>query len=69
MTYALFVEDALLNYSDRPADKPDTGITLSKATLDSIQLKREQAATSGALRIEGRGLIETFPFWFNIVTP
>ncbi len=79
-TYGLVVENAVLNYSTRPVDKPDARITLSKATLDSIQLKEktlEQAVTAEELKIEGRKeafgefleLIDTFPFWFNIVTP
>ena len=78
--YALMVENAVLNYSVTPAAKPDAKITLSKATLDAIQLKEktiEQAITSGELKIEGRkeafseflGLLDTFEFWFNIVTP
>ena len=37
----------------------------------------EQAIASGDLKIEGRreafgefvGMLDTFPFWFNIVTP
>ena len=64
----------------QPAAKPDAKITLSKATLDAIQLEEktfEQAIASGEVKIEGRkeafteflGLLETFPFWFNIVTP
>ena len=78
--YGLVVENAVLNYSKKPAAKADAGITLSKATLDSIQLKEktiEQAVAAGELKIEGRkealaeflGLLDTYPFWFNIVTP
>ena len=63
----------------KPMGNPDAKITFSKATLDSIQLKEktvEQAISSGELKIEGRkdafteflGLLDTFPFWFNIVT-
>jgi alkyl sulfatase BDS1-like metallo-beta-lactamase superfamily hydrolase len=74
------VENAVLNYSQKPVDKADAKITLTKATLDSIQLKEitvDQAITSGNLKIEGKkegfteflGLLDTFPFWFNIVTP
>ena len=55
-------------------------LTLSKEILDSIQLKQttiEQAILSGALKVEGRreafaqlmGLLDSFPFWFNIVSP
>ena len=79
-TYGLVVENAVLNYSRKPLGKADARITLSKATLDSIQLKEktiEQAIAAGDLKIEGKkealteflGLLDTFPFWFNIVTP
>jgi alkyl sulfatase BDS1-like metallo-beta-lactamase superfamily hydrolase len=75
--YSLAVENAVLNYFQKPMDKADARITLAKATLDAIQLREktvEQAMGSGELKIEGRkeaflGLLDTFPFWFNIVTP
>lgn len=78
--YGLVIENAVLNYSQKPVDKADATIALSKATLDSIQLKEksiDQAITAGELKIDGRkealseflGLLDTFPFWFNIVTP
>jgi alkyl sulfatase BDS1-like metallo-beta-lactamase superfamily hydrolase len=77
--YGLVVENAVLNYG-KPLAKPDAKLTMSKATLDSIQLKEitlEQAITKGDLKIEGKreafadfmSLLDTFPFWFNIVTP
>jgi alkyl sulfatase BDS1-like metallo-beta-lactamase superfamily hydrolase len=76
---ARVVENAVLNYSDTPADKPDASLMLSKSTLDSIQLKEktiEQAIASGDLKLTGKekalnfmGLPDAFPFWFNIVTP
>ena len=55
-------------------------IALAKSTLDRIQLKEitpDQAMTSGEMKIEGKreafgefvGLLDNFPFWFNIVTP
>jgi alkyl sulfatase BDS1-like metallo-beta-lactamase superfamily hydrolase len=73
------VENAVLNYG-KPLAQPDARLTLSKATLDAIQLKEttlEQAIAKGDLKIEGNrqaftdfmGLLDTFPFWFNIVTP
>jgi alkyl sulfatase BDS1-like metallo-beta-lactamase superfamily hydrolase len=57
-----------------------TKLTLTKDTFDNIQLKQitiEQAIASDALHIDGKkeaftdflGLLDTFPFWFNIVTP
>ena len=77
--YGLAVENAVLNYG-KPLAQPDAKLTMSKATLDAIQLKEvtlEQAITKGDLKIEGKrealaefmGLLDTFPFWFNIVTP
>jgi alkyl sulfatase BDS1-like metallo-beta-lactamase superfamily hydrolase len=77
--YGLDVENAVLHYGP-PLPKPDAKLTLSKATLDAIQLKDitlEDAVAKGQLKIEGRreafteflGLLDTFPFWFNIVTP
>ena len=79
-TYALVVENAVLDSSPRPVAKPDATITASKATLDQIQLKQksmEEAIKSGELQIAGNkeafaeffGLLDDFPFWFNIVTP
>ena len=77
--YGLAVENAVLNYG-KPLAQVDAKLTLSKTTLDSIQLKEitlEQAIAKGDLKIEGKreafsefmGLLDTFPFWFNIVTP
>jgi alkyl sulfatase BDS1-like metallo-beta-lactamase superfamily hydrolase len=78
--YSLVVEDAVLNYSKQKVSNPDATITMAKSTLDSIELKEltiEQATSNGSLRIDGNrqaftdfvGLLDTFPFWFNIVTP
>lgn len=58
----------------------DARVTLSKAALDRIQLKEitiAQAIASGEIKIDGNreilaefmGLLDTFPFWFDIVTP
>ncbi|MHC4517500.1 MAG: alkyl/aryl-sulfatase [Planctomycetota bacterium] len=79
--YVLTVENGVLNYAHgRQDDKADVTVTLSKATLNAIQLKEatlEQKIESGDVKISGRkealseflGLLDTFPFWFNIVTP
>ena len=78
-SYALFVENCVLNYSRKPATT-DVRLTLTKATLDRLQsgqMSVEQALTSGDIRIDGRreavsefaGLFEKPPFWFAIVTP
>jgi alkyl sulfatase BDS1-like metallo-beta-lactamase superfamily hydrolase len=77
--YGLAVENAVLNHG-KPLAKPDVKLTMTKATLDAIQLKEttlEAAITKGDLKIDGKreaftefmGLMDTFPFWFNIVTP
>jgi alkyl sulfatase BDS1-like metallo-beta-lactamase superfamily hydrolase len=79
-TYSLIVENGVLNYSQKPVDGADAHLTLTKDTLDNIQLKQitiDQAMESGAIKIDGKkeaftdflGLLDTFPFWFNIVTP
>lgn len=78
--YALTVENGVLNYARKPAPDADAKLTLAKAVLDRIQLGEitpEQAITSGEMKLEGKreaftefvGLLDKFPFWFNIVTP
>jgi len=55
-------------------------LTLTKTVLDRIQLgdiTPEQAISAGEMRLEGKreafvdfvGMLDKFPFWFNIVTP
>jgi alkyl sulfatase BDS1-like metallo-beta-lactamase superfamily hydrolase len=77
--YGLAVENAVLNHG-KPLAKPDATVTLSKTTLDAIQLKEttlEQAIARGDVKVDGRrealgelfGLLDTFPSWFNVVTP
>jgi alkyl sulfatase BDS1-like metallo-beta-lactamase superfamily hydrolase len=78
-SYGLAVENAVLNHG-KPLAQPEATVTLSKATLDAIQLKEttlEQAIARGDVKVDGRrealgeflGLLDTFPFWFNVVTP
>lgn len=78
--YGLTVENAVLNYAPEPVDGADATLTLDKATLDDIELKKiklDQAISSKRITIDGNrgafdefmGLLDTFPFWFNIVTP
>jgi len=78
--YSLVVENGVLNYANKFVDTPDATLTLTKDTLDNIQLKQitvDQAVASNALVVEGKqealteflGLLDTYPFWFNIVTP
>jgi hypothetical protein len=77
--YGLAVENAVLNHG-KPLAQPEATVTLNKATLDAIQLKEttlEQAIARGEVKVDGRrealgeflGLLDTFPFWFNVVTP
>jgi alkyl sulfatase BDS1-like metallo-beta-lactamase superfamily hydrolase len=58
----------------------DAKMTLSKTVLDNIQLDQttlKDAVAAGHVKVEGReaavaeflGLLDTYPFWFNIVTP
>jgi len=77
--YGLTVENAVLNHG-APLAAADATLTMTKATLDAIQLKEttlEKAIMDGSLKVEGKresfaefmALLDTFGFWFNIVTP
>lgn len=78
--HTLSLENAVLNHSTHYAAKPDVTLTLSKQTLDDIQLGQgtlEQKIASGEIKVQGSpqtfsdfvGLLDKFNFWFNIVTP
>lgn len=78
--HTLSLENAVLNHTTRYAAKPDVTLTLSKQTLDDIQLGQgtlEQKIASGEIKVQGDqqtfsdfvGLLDKFNFWFNIVTP
>lgn len=78
--YALMVENGVLNYAKAAAPNADAKVTLAKSTFDRIKLGEitpEQAVISGEVKVEGRrealaefvGMLDQFPFWFNIVTP
>lgn len=78
--HTLSLENAVLNHTTRYATSPDVTVTLSKQTLDDIQLGQgtlEQKIASGEIKIQGDqqtfsdfvGLLDKFNFWFNIVTP
>ncbi|MCZ0752647.1 alkyl/aryl-sulfatase [Aeromonas enteropelogenes] len=78
--HTLSLENAVLNHTTRYAASPDVTVTLSKQTLDDIQLGQgtlEQKIASGEIKIQGDqqtfsdfvGLLDKFNFWFNIVTP
>jgi alkyl sulfatase BDS1-like metallo-beta-lactamase superfamily hydrolase len=78
-SWGLSVRNAVLNHGPALA-APDATVTLSRATLDDIQLGRTSFSAevaAGRAKVEGRpgafaelfGLLDTPPFWFNIVTP
>ncbi|GIU04957.1 MULTISPECIES: alkyl/aryl-sulfatase [unclassified Shewanella] len=78
--YTLMVENSVLNYSDKQAKKADATATLTKATLTEIQLGQltfDQAVKEGKIKLVGDkaafdsffGMLDSFDFWFNIVTP
>jgi alkyl sulfatase BDS1-like metallo-beta-lactamase superfamily hydrolase len=77
--FGLTVENGVLNYGQQ-IEGADATLTMTKTVLDSVQLKEttvEAALAKGDMKIDGRaeafreflGLLDTYPFWFNIVTP
>jgi alkyl sulfatase BDS1-like metallo-beta-lactamase superfamily hydrolase len=79
--YFVELENGVLNHTaNMKADNADATITLSRETLNNIilqQTKLDDAVSSGALKISGDrakfsdvvSYLDTFEFWFNIVTP
>jgi alkyl sulfatase BDS1-like metallo-beta-lactamase superfamily hydrolase len=79
--YMIEMTNGVLNHtSTRQADKTDATITLSRDTLDQIVLEEstmKDAVDSGVVKIVGRqakldemlSYLDSFEFWFNIVTP
>lgn len=79
--YKLELENGVLNHSaDTQASNADASITLNRATLNKIILKEEslkQAEEKGDVHISGNhakldeflGYLDSFDFWFNMVTP
>ena len=77
--YGVNVENGVMNHGEAVA-RPDATLKLSKSTLDAVQLGQttmEKAIASGDASISGdpaalkqfMSLLDSFPFWFNIVTP
>lgn len=77
--YGVTVTDSVLSYG-RPHEAPDATVETSKETLDAIQIGStsiEFAILKGDFKITGSrlvfiefmSLLDTFPFWFDIVTP
>ncbi|GGD54592.1 alkyl/aryl-sulfatase [Pseudoxanthomonas indica] len=78
--YGLTVENGVLNYANGHTPKADASIVLTKAALDDVMLGKatfDQQIKDGKIKINGDkqkfaeflGLMDTFNFWFNIVTP
>ncbi len=79
--YVLAVENGVLNYSKgKQADDADATLTLTRSALDEVILGEAKVANklaSGEAKIDGNAeklaeflsLLDTFEFWFNIVTP
>lgn len=78
--YGLTVENGVLNYSDGLLPQSDATLKLTKSTMNDIQMgkvKLNDAISANNVTLEGNkqqvddfvGLLDTFPFWFNIVTP
>ena len=79
-TYTLRLRNSTVSYARRAPTESDARITLTRAALDDVLLGRktmQEQLASGAIRIEGRtaalgellDMRDTFPFWFDIVTP
>jgi alkyl sulfatase BDS1-like metallo-beta-lactamase superfamily hydrolase len=79
--YVLTVENGVLNYTgNKQADNADAAVTLTRTALGEIALggtTLEEKIAAGEAKVEGSqeklveflSLLDTFEFWFNIVTP
>jgi alkyl sulfatase BDS1-like metallo-beta-lactamase superfamily hydrolase len=79
--YLVELENGVLNNTkDEQADNADATITLDRASLDSIMLGEttlDKAVAEGKVKVTGdsaklgqlTSMLDTFEFWFNIVTP
>ncbi|HRA32188.1 MAG TPA: alkyl sulfatase dimerization domain-containing protein [Thermomicrobiales bacterium] len=79
--YVLRIEHGVLNYAKgRQADDADATLTTTRVVLDEVVLGEATMAdklATGQARIEGDpaklveflSMLDTFEFWFNIVTP
>ncbi|OBG16656.1 hypothetical protein A5765_07085 [Mycolicibacterium celeriflavum] len=77
--YGLIVENGVLNYGP-PGPNANANLKLTKPVMNDIQLgklKLTDGIDQNKVTLEGNrqsveefmGLLDTFPFWFNIVTP
>ncbi|MFB9134081.1 MBL fold metallo-hydrolase [Vibrio sp. AK197] len=78
--YTLYLEHSVLNHTRKQTDDPDVSLTLTKGILDEVQLGNvtlEKAIADGDIDLSGDkevfkdfvGMLDSFNFWFNIVTP
>jgi alkyl sulfatase BDS1-like metallo-beta-lactamase superfamily hydrolase len=79
--YALEMVHGVLNHTEgRTLQNADASLTLTRDTLNKIMLKEttlKDALASGAMKIQGNegkldelmSYMDSFDFWFNIVTP
>jgi alkyl sulfatase BDS1-like metallo-beta-lactamase superfamily hydrolase len=78
--YALTLRNSALTASKKVSQNTDASVTLSKATFNQLQLGQitiQKALADGKLKITGDqavfadllAMMDTFPFWFNIVMP
>lgn len=79
--YYVELGNGVLNHTaDMRANDADATVTLDRGTLNNIilgQTKLKDAISSGDVKVDGNqdnltemiSYLETFPFWFNIVTP
>ena len=79
--YLLELENGVLNHTaDRQADDADATVTLTRDTLNDIILEQTtlaDAISTGGVDVSGDqakleeviSYLDTFEFWFDIVTP
>jgi alkyl sulfatase BDS1-like metallo-beta-lactamase superfamily hydrolase len=78
--YTLMVRNGALSHRNGTHDTPDVAVTIDRSQFDNIIVGQTTLADqieSGTARLQGDadalhefiGLLDTFEFWFNIVTP
>jgi len=79
--YVVGLENSALNHTaNKQSDKADATITLSRASLNDVLLGNgtfEEKVQAGDIKVVGNNakvkelisMLDTFEFWFNIVTP
>lgn len=78
--YSLLVENGVLNYANKFVDAPDATLTLTKDTLDNIQLKQStmdqaiesgvRSRSTGTRRLSPTSSVSSIPisFWFKCLS-